>query len=142
MQIEVKGRNFPVTDELREHVEKRFTKVGKQVSELAGSRSSLGGAQSRQPRPQVAEVTLHLKGATLRARDASRDMVHSINLVRRRARAPGQARTATSAAGAARRATAATILGDASPAASFERPLTPAIDCWRASQQVFDPRLH
>ena len=35
MQIEVKGRNIPVTDELREHVEKRFAKVGKQVSELA-----------------------------------------------------------------------------------------------------------
>ena len=29
---------------------------------------------------QVAEVTLHLKGVTLRARDASRDMIHSINL--------------------------------------------------------------
>ena len=30
---------------------------------------------------QVAEVTLHLKGVTLRAREASEDMVHSINLV-------------------------------------------------------------
>jgi putative sigma-54 modulation protein len=29
---------------------------------------------------QVAEVTLHLKGVTLRARDASPDIVHSINL--------------------------------------------------------------
>jgi putative sigma-54 modulation protein len=30
---------------------------------------------------QVAEATLHLKGATLRARDASPDIVHSVNLV-------------------------------------------------------------
>ena len=29
---------------------------------------------------QVAEVTLHLKGVTLRARDASREMLHSINM--------------------------------------------------------------
>ena len=29
---------------------------------------------------QVAEVTLHVKGAILRARDASRDRAHSINL--------------------------------------------------------------
>ena len=29
---------------------------------------------------QVADVTLHLKGVTLRAHDASRDMIHSINL--------------------------------------------------------------
>ena len=35
MQIDVKGRNCNVSDELREHVEKRFAKVGKQVSELA-----------------------------------------------------------------------------------------------------------
>jgi putative sigma-54 modulation protein len=35
MLIDVKGRNTPVTDELREHVEKRFRKVGKQVSEFA-----------------------------------------------------------------------------------------------------------
>ena len=35
MQIEVKGRNLQVTDELREYVERRFDKIGKQVSELA-----------------------------------------------------------------------------------------------------------
>ena len=36
MQIEVKGRNdVVVSDELREHVEKRFAKIAKQVSELA-----------------------------------------------------------------------------------------------------------
>src|SRR5689334_20303906 len=35
MVIEVKGRNLPVTDELREAVERRFEKVSKQVSELA-----------------------------------------------------------------------------------------------------------
>jgi len=30
---------------------------------------------------QVAEATLHLKGTTLRARDASPDIVHSFNMV-------------------------------------------------------------
>ena len=35
MKIEVKGRNFAVTDEIREKIEKRFEKVGKQVSDLA-----------------------------------------------------------------------------------------------------------
>jgi len=81
MQIDVKGRNCPVSDELREHIEKRFTKVGKQVSELA--RLDVEVWEERNPSnpdSQVAEVTLHIKGAILRARDASRDMVHSINL--------------------------------------------------------------
>ena len=35
MQIEVKGRNVSVSDDLREHVEKRFRRVDRQVSELA-----------------------------------------------------------------------------------------------------------
>ena len=35
MRIAIKGRNTPVTDDLREHVEKRFRKIAKQVSPLA-----------------------------------------------------------------------------------------------------------
>jgi putative sigma-54 modulation protein len=81
MQIEVKGRNTPVSEDLREHVVKRFGKVGKQVSDLARLDIELWVERNpANPDSQVAEATLHLKGATLRARDASRDMVHSINL--------------------------------------------------------------
>ncbi len=81
MRIEVKGRNLPVSDELREHVVKRFQKVSRQVSELAELEVEV--FEERNPAiadSQVAEATLHLKGVTLRARDASRDLVHSINL--------------------------------------------------------------
>ena len=35
MRIEVVGRNVEVTDELREHIHKRFQRVARQVSELA-----------------------------------------------------------------------------------------------------------
>jgi putative sigma-54 modulation protein len=82
MRIEVKGRNLPVSDELRQHVAKRFKKIERQVSELAELEVEL--AEERNPRvadSQVAEATLHLKGKTLRARDASPDIMHSINLV-------------------------------------------------------------
>ena len=81
MQIDVKGRNCHVSDELREHVEKRFAKVSKQVSDLA--RLEVEVWEERNPaiaERQVAEVTLHVKGAILRARDASRDRLHSVNL--------------------------------------------------------------
>ena len=82
MRIEVKGRNLPVNDELREHVAKRFQKIAKQVSELAVLEIEVSqGAQPGEPRDQVAEATLHLKGVTLRAKDASRDLNHSVNLV-------------------------------------------------------------
>jgi len=81
MRIEVKGRNLPVSDEIRDHVVKRFGKVSKQVSELAELELEL--FEERNPAiadSQVAEATLHLKGVTLRARDASGEMIHSINL--------------------------------------------------------------
>jgi putative sigma-54 modulation protein len=81
MRIEVKGRNLPVSDDLREHVTKRFRKVSRQVSELAELEVEV--FEERNPAiadSQVAEATLHLKGITLRSRDASPDIVHSINL--------------------------------------------------------------
>ena len=82
MQIEVKGRNVTVTDELRECVQRRFDKVGKQVSELAVLEVELFEERNpANPESHVAEATLHLKGITLRARDASRDVKHSINLI-------------------------------------------------------------
>jgi putative sigma-54 modulation protein len=82
MRISVKGRNVAVTDELREHVTRRFDKVARQVSELAELEVEV--LEERNPAiadKQVAEATLHLKGVTLRARDASPDIMHSINLV-------------------------------------------------------------
>src|SRR6195952_239579 len=81
MQIEVKGRNTPINDELREYVEKRFRKVAKQVSELA--RLEVEVTEERNPAiadNMVAEATLSLKGVTLRARDTARDPRHAINL--------------------------------------------------------------
>lgn len=81
MRIQVKGRNIHVSDEVREHVVKRFSKIGRQVSELAELEVEV--SEERNPAiadRKVAECTLHLKGVTLRARDASGDLMHSINL--------------------------------------------------------------
>ena len=82
MRIEVKGRNLPVTEDLREVVARRFEKVAKQVSPLAVLEVEL--CEERNPAiadNQVAEATLYLKGVTLRAKEASRDVKHSINLI-------------------------------------------------------------
>jgi putative sigma-54 modulation protein len=81
MRIEVKGRNLAVSEDLKEHVNKRFRKVSRQVSELAELEVEV--FEERNPAiadSQVAEATLHLKGITLRARDASPDVMHSVNL--------------------------------------------------------------
>jgi len=81
MQIEVKGRNTPINEELREYVEKRFRKVANQVSELA--RLEIELKEEKNPAiadNMVAEATLSLKGVTLRAKDNARDLRHAINL--------------------------------------------------------------
>jgi putative sigma-54 modulation protein len=80
LRIEIRGRNVEVTEELRAHVAKRFQRVGKQVSELAVLDVEL--SEERNPsisNSQVAEATLQLKGVTLRAREASPDMMHTIH---------------------------------------------------------------
>jgi len=82
MRIEVKGRNLPVSEDLREHVAKRFRVIARQVSELADLEVEV--SEERHPAiadSQIAEATLHLKGVTLRARSASPDLQHSINVV-------------------------------------------------------------
>jgi len=80
MRIEIRGRNLEVTDELRSHVNKRFRRVGKQVSELATLDVEL--SEERNPSiadRQVAEATLRLKGVTLRARESSPEMAHTVH---------------------------------------------------------------
>jgi putative sigma-54 modulation protein len=132
MRIEVKGRNVPVSDDLREHVTKRFRKVSRQVSELAELEIEV--FEERNPAiadSQVAEATLHLKGVTLRARDASPDLLHSINLCadelsvqvkrhrdkRRKRRESRAASAAAVAAEAPSMPSGPTVPGDVSPAA-------------------------
>ncbi|HEY5190077.1 MAG TPA: ribosome-associated translation inhibitor RaiA [Solirubrobacteraceae bacterium] len=126
MRIEVKGRNVAVSEDIREHVRKRFGKVAKQVSELAELEIELH--EERNPAiadSQVAEATLHLKGVTLRAQDASRDMMHSINLcadeisiqVKRHRDKRRKRREARSAGGPAETVVTPPLPGDVSPAA-------------------------
>ena len=81
MRIAVKGRNAPVTDELREYVERRFQPVAEQVSELARLEVEL--REEKNPAitdNMVAEATLYLKGVTLRPATRARDLRHAVDL--------------------------------------------------------------
>lgn len=82
MQIEVHGRNTPVTEELRELISRRFEKVARQVSEHAVLRVELCEERNpSNPLSQKAEASLYLKGATLCAKEAARDMPRAIILL-------------------------------------------------------------
>jgi putative sigma-54 modulation protein len=80
MQIEAKGRNLQVTDEMLEYAERRFEKIAKQVSELATLELEI--ADENVPgEPIAAEAVLRVKGTTLRAKEVSKDVKHAVNLV-------------------------------------------------------------
>jgi putative sigma-54 modulation protein len=83
VRIEVRGRNTAITDTLRRHVEERFNaRIGKQVSDLAQLDVEL--LVEKNPaiaEDKIAEATLHLKGVTLRARESSSNLEHSVDLV-------------------------------------------------------------
>jgi putative sigma-54 modulation protein len=80
MRIAVKGRNTTVTPPIREHVDKRFHAIGRQVSELAELELELSHERNPAiPDAQVAEATLYLKGVTLRASASAAEMLPAIN---------------------------------------------------------------
>jgi len=82
MRIEIRGRNATVDDVLREHAQRRFEKVAKQVSSIAVLEIELHEERNPAIREScVASANLYLKGVTLHARDSSEDFVRSINLV-------------------------------------------------------------
>jgi putative sigma-54 modulation protein len=82
MRIEVKGRNIPITDELRDQIQRKFRVVSRQVSPLAELEIEVREERNRAIADcYVAEATLWLKGVTLRASDSSRDLKTSVNEV-------------------------------------------------------------
>jgi putative sigma-54 modulation protein len=81
MRIEIKGRNVVIGDEMRQRIEKRLDKIGRQVSPLAQCDIELSEEKNPSiPESQIAEINLRLKGVTLRSRDAASSMEHALNL--------------------------------------------------------------
>ena len=80
MRIDTKGRKVAVTDDLRERVDKRFAKIARQVPEAAQLEVELSeDPNSPASDKEVAEVVLHLKGTSLRAKESASNMVTAIN---------------------------------------------------------------
>ena len=80
MQLQIKGKNLEVSDSIRTYAERKFAKLDKQLHELTQVEVEL--AVEKNPSVaanQIAEATVWLKGHTLRAREATRDMKASID---------------------------------------------------------------
>ena len=82
MELQIKGRNLEVSESMRAYAERKLAKIGKQCHE--STRVELELASEKNPSVaahEVAEATVRLKGRTLRAREASRDMKSAIDAV-------------------------------------------------------------
>ena len=80
MQLHVKGKNLEVSDSIRSYAERKLAKLDRQVHDL--TRIEIELAVEKNPsvaENQVAEATVWMKGHTLRAREATRDMKASID---------------------------------------------------------------
>lgn len=82
MRLQVKGKNVEVTPSIREYAERKLARLSKQLAEQTQVELEL--SEQRNPSiadSQVAEATVFTKGPTLRARESSRDMKASIDLL-------------------------------------------------------------
>jgi putative sigma-54 modulation protein len=83
MEVTVKGRNISVTEALERYAFEKVERVRKFFDdEHSVSRAEVELTHERNPSiaaPQVAEATLFINGAVLKAREASEDMYASID---------------------------------------------------------------
>jgi len=82
MRLQVKGKNFEVTESLRQYAEDKLEKLDRHLGDATHLELEL--AVEKNPSiaaSQVAEATVWTKGPTLRAREASDDMRASIDLL-------------------------------------------------------------
>ncbi len=80
MQLHVKGKNLEVSDSIRSYAERKLGKLDRQLNDRARVEVELQVEKNPSiAANQVAEATVWLKGHTLRAREASRDMKASID---------------------------------------------------------------
>ncbi len=82
MRLQVKGKNVEVTPSIRDYAERKLGRLSKQLADQTQVELEL--SEQRNPsiaESQVAEATVFTKGPTLRARESSRDMKASIDLL-------------------------------------------------------------
>ena len=78
MKYVITGRNLEVSDELRSYVEKKFGKLDNYFSDDTEIHVTL----SQQREDAKVEVTIPMRGTTIRAEETSTDMYASIDLLK------------------------------------------------------------
>ncbi|GEA14710.1 MAG: putative sigma-54 modulation protein [Moorella sp. (in: firmicutes)] len=77
MKIVIRGKNFPVTDALKQYIEKRLGKIQRYLEGVDEVQVNLSVNRDS----HVVEVTIPLNGYLLRGEEATGDMYGSVDLV-------------------------------------------------------------
>lgn len=75
MMYIITGRNMDVTDDLRQYIEKKFSKLGNYFNDNTEIHVTL----SKQRENEKVEVTIPMKGTTIRAEESTPDMYTTID---------------------------------------------------------------
>ncbi|MCD6303285.1 MAG: ribosome-associated translation inhibitor RaiA [Anaerolineae bacterium] len=82
MDIIISGRNLQVTDQLRELVESKVSKLDRYLPNISEARVDLASYSTKSSEDrQVVQLTLRANGALLRAEDKSSDLRSSLDAV-------------------------------------------------------------
>lgn len=77
MELNIRGKNLPVTDALRQYIAKRLGKIERYLDNVGEIQVNLSVVRDR----HVVEVTIPLNGYLLRGEEATGDMYGSVDLV-------------------------------------------------------------
>ena len=90
MELHVKGKNLEVNESIRSYAERKLEKLERRVHPTTVVELELAVEKNPSiPDSQVAEAIVHMKGRTLRAREAARRHEGCDRRARRQARPPG-----------------------------------------------------
>ncbi len=82
MDIIISGRNLQITDQLRELVESKVSKLDRYLPNISEARVDLASQSTKSVEDrQVVQLTLRANGALLRAEDKSSDLRSSLDAV-------------------------------------------------------------
>ena len=88
MELQVKGKNLPVTDALHEHAERKLQRLAKVLPQWdAPPKVELELSVEKNPkveRSQIAEITVRTRGSVLRACEHATDMYAAIDQASRK----------------------------------------------------------
>jgi putative sigma-54 modulation protein len=82
MQLQIKGKNFVISDRVRDYVEKKIGKLDRYLPEIDEARLEITQEKTKSSKDRnIVQITLRVNGAILRAEERSEGIYASIDAV-------------------------------------------------------------